>query len=173
MSQIVLYTGEMFTGSYDTYATDVQNYQDVTSLPHVKSLKVSSGTWIVYSGADFSGNFAVYKAGNYGSDLKIQTIGSFRKFSGQLENHVITVFEQTNYQGSHQVFKEPEYNNVKMAVLSHKVVNGVWILYDSARLNGKSIVSIKGDDVPDESVTALEGSVKSLKAYLTYEVEKP
>ncbi|XP_044139491.1 gamma-crystallin N-like [Bufo gargarizans] len=172
MSQIVLYTGEMFTGSYDTYATDVQNYQDVTSLPQVRSLKVSSGTWIVYSEKDFSGDIAVYKAGNYGSGLKIKTIGSFRKLSGHLENPVITVFDQTSYQGSHQEFKDPEYQTVRLPILSHKVGNGVWILYNSAGLHGKSIVSIQGDEVTDESVTALEGPVKSLKAYLIYEDEK-
>ncbi|XP_040277395.1 gamma-crystallin N-B-like [Bufo bufo] len=172
MSQIVLYTGEMFTGSYDTYATDVQNYQSVTSLPQVKSLKVSSETWIVYSEKEFNGDIAVYKAGNYGYDLKIKTIGSFRKFSGQLENHEITVFDQTNYQGPYEVFKDPEYQTVRMPILSHKVGNGVWILYDSAGLHGKSIVSIKGDEVSDELVTALEGPVKSLKAYVTYEEEK-
>ncbi|XP_044139479.1 gamma-crystallin N-like [Bufo gargarizans] len=173
MSQIVLYTGERFTGSSDTYATDVHNFQDVTTLPQVKSLKVSSGTWIVYSEKDFSGDIAVYKAGNYGSDLKMKTIGSFRKLSGQLENPVITVFEQTNYQGSHQEFKELEYHNVKMPVLSHKVGNGVWILYDGIGLSEKRIVNIKGDEVPDETVTVLKGPMKSLKAYLIYEVEKP
>ncbi|KAM3936639.1 epidermal differentiation-specific protein-like [Leptodactylus fuscus] len=166
MSQIILYSGENFYGHNDIITSDIPDYVTISS---VNSLRVPDGIWVVFSKDNYKGDFAVYQKGDYTSALKINNIRSIRKLSGTLQNHVIKVYEQTNYDGQMYTIKSAENRNLSHNVMSHQVESGVWILYDGYGYTGNKIVSIAGDHVPEEAAVGLNGQVKSLKAYLTYE----
>ncbi|KAM3936638.1 epidermal differentiation-specific protein-like [Leptodactylus fuscus] len=166
MSQIILYSGENLSGANDIITSDASYFGTISS---VKSLRVEGGIWVVFSEANYMGDFAVYQKGDYKSALKINKIRSIRELSGTLQNHVIKVYEQTKYSGQEHIIKDPENRNLTHSAMSHKVESGVWILYDGYGYTGNKIVSIAGDHVPEEAAVGLNGQVKSLKAYLTYE----
>ncbi|XP_069601485.1 epidermal differentiation-specific protein-like [Ranitomeya imitator] len=169
MSTIELFAKEGFGGDEVKILQDTTDFPSMTVIKEVKSIKVSDGIWIVFSQADYKGKIAVYKEGDYSHGIKIPKIGSMRKLPGGLGDHVITVYPETDEKGDSQRLTGTAYKKVAFPVLSHEVEKGVWLLYDDTEFKGNRIVSIIGDKVLDETAKAMNGPVKSLQAYTTYE----
>ncbi|XP_077131218.1 epidermal differentiation-specific protein-like [Ranitomeya variabilis] len=169
MSKIQLYSEEGCGGDEAKILEDTDDFQSMTVIKNVQSIKVWDGIWIVFSDADYKGEIAVYKEGKYDRGIKIKNIGSMRKLPDGLVNHIITVFSDTGYKGDSQRLTGKSYTEMAFSVLSHKVEKGVWLLYDDTEFNGNRIVSIIGDNVSDATAKALDGPLKSLQAYTTYE----
>ncbi|XP_073497273.1 epidermal differentiation-specific protein-like [Phyllobates terribilis] len=172
MSKIQLFALEAFAGDAVKIVNDTNDFTSVTNIEEVKSIKVSDGIWIVFSEADYKGEIAVYKEGSYSHNITIKAIGSLRKLPGGLGDHVITVYPEIDYKGDNQRLIGTSYEKLAFPILSHEVEKGVWLLYDDTEFNGNRIVSIIGDKVPQEPAKALNGPVKSLQAYTTYEGTK-
>ncbi|XP_073418325.1 beta-crystallin B1-like [Dendrobates tinctorius] len=169
MSKIQLFSVESFGGDEVKILDDTKDFKSLAIIEEVKSIKVSDGIWIVFSEADYKGDIAVYKEGDYGSNIKIKNIGSMRKLPGGLVDYVISVYPRTDYKGDSQRLRGASYKKLSFPVLSHQVEKGVWYLFDDTESHGNRIVSIVGDKVPNETVISLNGPVKSLEAYTTYE----
>ncbi|KAM4049277.1 epidermal differentiation-specific protein-like [Anomaloglossus baeobatrachus] len=169
MSKIELFATEGFGGDEVKILSDIKDFKSVSNIEEVKSIKVSDGIWIVFSEVDYKGEIAVYKEGDYSHGIKIPRIGSLRKLPGGLEDHIITVYPDTDFKVDCQIFKGESYKKVAFRVFSHEVEKGVWLLYDDTDFGGNSIVSVIGDKFPNEIAKALNGPVKSLKAYTSYE----
>ncbi|XP_073497145.1 epidermal differentiation-specific protein-like [Phyllobates terribilis] len=169
MSKIQLFSLQGFSGDAVNILSDTKDFQTMTNIKEVKSIKVSDGIWIVFSEDDYKGEIAVYKEGDYSHDIKIPKIGSMRKLPGGLVDHVITVYPEIDYKGDNQRLRGTSYEKIAFQILSHAVEKGIWLLYDDTEFNGNRIVSIIGDKVPDETAKALNGPVKSLKPYTNYE----
>ncbi|XP_071987606.1 gamma-crystallin D-like [Engystomops pustulosus] len=168
MSSITLYAGENFAGKGDVVTNNRSSYQPGSP---VQSISVQGDAiWIVYSQPNYKGvNIAVYKQGEYKSNLKIQNIRSLQILPGTLENHSIQVFEENNWKIPAPTIEKASNPSVSFPIKSHKVDNGVWILHDVTGFAGNSAVSIAQNTVANETNIGLGEVVKSLKAYVTYE----
>uniref|UniRef100_A0A8C5PFS4 Beta/gamma crystallin 'Greek key' domain-containing protein n=1 Tax=Leptobrachium leishanense TaxID=445787 RepID=A0A8C5PFS4_9ANUR len=154
MSRIELFAERDFLGNSMTLDADTPNltlkgFNDVT-----KSMRVIGEPWVVFQHINYEGEFNLYRPGNYNSLGGFEDmISSVRKVSGGLDNPEIILYEHTNY-GGRSVTLTNNAEDLRTygfndTTSSHKMIRGAGVLYEHIHFQGKKMVTLPGDNVPD------------------------
>ncbi|GCB84090.1 epidermal differentiation-specific protein-like [Scyliorhinus torazame] len=169
MSKIVLYEQPNFTGKWKEFRGNVPDLAVELFAKTARSLKVEGKHWVAYKGKKFTGDFVVYGAGDYNQlgDMDTQ-IESLRLVKEELGNPDIVLYENINFCGQSRNVDEDvadlrraEFDHL---VSSHKVKQGVWILYDEVDYQGNRLITFQGDECADYREFGWNDKLASLKA---------
>ncbi|XP_072892619.1 epidermal differentiation-specific protein-like [Hemitrygon akajei] len=176
MSKIILYDELDFNGSHKEFADNISDLADEIFSDAARSLKVHGQHWVAYTEAKFRGKFKVFGQGDHESLGELdQKIRSLRLVKEDLKNPEIILYEHVDYQGSSRSIEET-VNDLTRAgfndlVSSHKVKQGVWILYQDMNLTGERLITFKGDQWPNYVPLGWNDKLSSLKPLLNSDFE--
>ncbi|CAH2297396.1 Hypothetical predicted protein [Pelobates cultripes] len=170
MSKLQLFAYTDMKGDSVSLDNDIPNLASVGFLKRAKSLRVHGDPWVVFSDKNYKGEFKIYKEGDYNSIPDFEDmICSVRVVNGGLYDPQITVYEHINYGGRSLILTKnvEDLSSYEMSnmVSSHKVQNGVWILYDKKHFQGSKMVALAGDAVPNYKDIGWNDKVNSLKFF--------
>ncbi|CAI9607954.1 unnamed protein product [Staurois parvus] len=135
-----------FQGQNQIYEGDVNNIEDSFKI---MSCKVSSGRWVVYDQADFSGNLWVLEEGIFpnlramGCPLDV-TIRSIKMISYEFSEPNVVLFGKENFKGRRvKVSKETtdlQAMGYSPDLMSLEVLGGIWVFYEYTNYRGRQLL---------------------------------
>ncbi|XP_078062388.1 epidermal differentiation-specific protein-like [Mustelus asterias] len=176
MSKIVLYDQPDCKGNWKELTDSVSNLECVSFSQTARSLKVEGKHWVAYKDNDLKGDFMVYGPGEHnhlGSmDSKIVSV---RLVKEELGNPDIVLYEDAHFEGQSRniivLVDDLKIAGFKNPVSSHKVKQGVWILYADLHLKGRRMITFKGENCPDCRQFHWNDKLSSLKPLLNRDHE--
>ncbi|XP_059818533.1 epidermal differentiation-specific protein-like [Hypanus sabinus] len=176
MSKIILYENPDFTGKQKEFVNDVQDLAVENFTNAVRSIRVIGRHWVVYDGTNFKGDFKVFGPGDHGKlDYLDRAISSLRLVKENLLNPEIVLCEHVDYGGMTRSIKETTDDLSKSGfdnlVSSHKVKEGVWILYQDLNQKGPRLITFQGDEWTDYRQFGWNDKLSSVKALLKSDFE--
>ncbi|XP_072356515.1 epidermal differentiation-specific protein-like [Scyliorhinus torazame] len=170
MSKIVLYAGANLIGNWKEFADNVPDLGAELFAKTVRSLKVERKPWVAYKGTRFTRDFVVYGPGEHPilgpMDTQVQ---SLRLVKEELGNPHIVLYAAVHFGEPSRDIEEDINDLVKGGfpdlVSSHKVKQGVWILYEGLNYSGKHLITFQGDEWADYRQLGWKDKVSSLKPF--------
>ncbi|KAK2824873.1 hypothetical protein Q7C36_018800 [Tachysurus vachellii] len=183
MNKIIVYENSGFKGLSREFTSDVPDLIQLNFDDCISSLKVIGNPWVAYTGANYTGEPAVYEEGEYASVYYNNDISSLQLVTENLDNPQITLYEEENYQGRSLVLDcetNLRYGNFNDKASSHKVQRGAWVLYQYEQRGGYIRVARAGHDVPKyewfdnrmSHVRPLKAGKTTIKAELEWDKKK-
>lgn len=143
MSRITLYekpggAGREVTLTKSTPDLRVHDFDDITS-----SIKVQSGTWILYESINYGGRSFTVTPGLYTTDALKEEIGDNQISSVKLVVNCITLYERNHCNGREVMLTDstPDLRSVRDfngIASSFRVQSGVWTVFQNVGYGGKS-----------------------------------
>ncbi|XDV26170.1 hypothetical protein PO909_029946 [Leuciscus waleckii] len=170
MSKISVYTREAFGGRAVNLNHDVRDLEQEGFNNAIASLKVIGEPWVAYYDKNFAGKQLMFEAGEYAT-LAVDRgkFSSLKMVSDDLANPEIQLFEFINYQGRTVTLRnEANLPNILFSdkASSHKVISGVWILYDGINRKGDQLIAFPGDQVPNYGPLNFDNKASSVRPLL-------
>ncbi|XP_072132729.1 epidermal differentiation-specific protein-like [Mobula birostris] len=176
MSKITLYEKPDFTGEDQDFVDNILHLTVRKFDNTARSIRVIGQHWVAYAGKNFTGAFKVLGPGDhaYLGELD-QKILSLRLVKEDLKNPEIVLYEHVNYKGQSRSIRETT-NDLRRAgfenlVSSHKVKEGVWILFQHANLCGERLITFEGNEWPNYCDFKWNDKLSSVKALLKSDFE--
>lgn len=142
-SEITLFQHPGFGGKSVTLTQSASSLFDHGFNDETSSLRVSSGTWIVYQHVNFTGKSFRVTAGSYDYAQIVAGIGNDTISSVKLVSFEITLYEFADERGRSLTLTEaaPDLSefNFSDQASSVQVINGTWTLFEHPNFTGKSI----------------------------------
>ncbi|XP_072356518.1 epidermal differentiation-specific protein-like [Scyliorhinus torazame] len=168
MNKVVLYDGANLNGNWKEFTDNVPDLGAQFFANNARSLKVIGKHLVAYKGTRFTGDFVVYGPGEHPvlgpMDKQIQ---SLRLVKEELGNPHIVLYEAVHFDKQSRDIEEDINDLVKGGfpdlVSSHKVKQGVWILYEGLNYSGKRLITFQGDEWADYRQLGWKGKMSSLK----------
>ncbi|XP_072894809.1 epidermal differentiation-specific protein-like [Hemitrygon akajei] len=151
MSKIILYENPDFTGEDKEFVDDVKDLSVLNFNNTARSVRVIGRHWVVYTDSDHKGQFKVFGPGDHGNLGTLdQNISSLRLVKEDMLNPDIVLYEHVDYKGKSRSIKETTDNLSRSGfdnlVSSHKVKQGVWILYQDLNQSGPRLITFQDDE---------------------------
>ncbi|XP_038654766.1 epidermal differentiation-specific protein-like [Scyliorhinus canicula] len=168
MGRIVLYDQTNFNGNWKQFEYDVPDLAVDMFVKTAKSLKVEGDHWVAYQGNNFTGEFVVYGPGDHDQLGSMnEQIVSLRLVREKLGNPNIVLYQDVNFNGQSRDVEE-EVGDLKKGgfpalVSSHRVKEGVWLLYEGVRYTGNRLITFKGDQWANYIQFSWNDKLSSLK----------
>ncbi|XP_056090986.1 epidermal differentiation-specific protein-like [Rhinichthys klamathensis goyatoka] len=150
MSKIIVYSEEAFEGRSAEFKYDVHNLEEKGFNNAIASIKVIGEPWVAYYDKNFAGKQRVFEEGEYATLEDKGQFSSLKKVTDDLTNPKIQLFEHINYTGRSVTLRnETNLHDIAFSNIasSHKVIGGVWVLYEHTNRRGSQLVSFPGDQV--------------------------
>ncbi|AXE31345.1 hypothetical protein DK842_16425 [Chromobacterium phragmitis] len=155
MAEIILYQNSNFGGrSVDLTSNSANLGTDYNFNDQTSSIRVVSGTWLLYKDAGFASTCWILTPGEYSSPGtwggSNDSISSLRALPGNYGDHYAILFRDSNYGGQMVSFTQSQanFNDIGFndAASSAIVLGGSWSLYKDVNFSGQSwiIASNKG-----------------------------
>ncbi|XP_059817218.1 epidermal differentiation-specific protein-like [Hypanus sabinus] len=169
MSKIILYEKPEFLGQEKVFVKDVPDLAVENFTNTARSIRVIGRHWVAYAGTNYHGPFNVFGPGGFGNlDDLDRAISSLRLVKENLLNPEIVLYQNVDYGGmSRSILKTTD--NLSSAgfdnlVSSHKVKQGVWILYQGLNLSGTRLITFQGDEWPNYCAFGWNDKLSSVQA---------
>ncbi|XP_072891054.1 epidermal differentiation-specific protein-like [Hemitrygon akajei] len=176
MSKIILYDEPDFKGQDKQFLDDVKDPAVDNFTNTARSVRVIGRHWVVYAESNHKGHFKVFGQGDHGNlgDLD-RKITSLRLVKEDLINPEIDLYRDVNYKGPSRNILETtddlSRSGFKDLVSSHKVKQGVWILYMHTNQSGPRLITFQGDEWPDYRRFGWNDKLSSVRALQNSDLE--
>ncbi|TFK01441.1 Epidermal differentiation-specific protein [Platysternon megacephalum] len=154
MSGIIIYEHANFQGKSREFIADIADLKPTEWAHCVSSVKVTNQPWVAYERPNYSGKFLVFEEGEYScvdGDMN-DKITSLKLITENLTNPKITLYENANYQAlefHHCLRWSESFPRKLLAVSSHKVQSGAWLLCENEDGSGLNYVARKDEQLPN------------------------
>ncbi|XP_073714908.1 epidermal differentiation-specific protein-like [Misgurnus anguillicaudatus] len=150
-NKIIIYSEAGFNGRITEFKKNVLNLEE-KGITQISSFQIIGAPWVVYFEKNYTGNQMIFEEGDYPSYDK----GRFLSMKIITEDlgvkPEIQIFEDTNYGGKSVTLQhETNLHNINFGdtASSHKVISGTWVLYEHVDRQGKQLLCLPGQEVPN------------------------
>ncbi|KAJ1122288.1 hypothetical protein NDU88_000784 [Pleurodeles waltl] len=165
MNKITVYEHPNFQGLHRTYTADVPNLVNESFEDTISSAKVVGQPWLMYEHPNYKGWFIALEEGEHPATEMTDKASSLKLITEDLNNPKITVYEHGYCSGNSSVVTHESnlmFGNINDKISSHRVQNGVWLLYEHPNRGGRYIVAKAGEYLDDYSITGLNDQISHL-----------
>ncbi|XP_052072219.1 very large A-kinase anchor protein-like isoform X1 [Mytilus californianus] len=150
-----IFEHDLDVGEDHTLTEEVQNLEK-KHMTDVSSIRVHSGAWVSYEGADFKGKQTLFLRGDHEASTFQQKNPGYGKFTNdkfvslkavQIKPKLpmITLYDQPDFMGVSETYtKKQEALKVASSVI---VESGVWVLEPTEKFPGDICVMMEGDRI--------------------------